>query len=390
MSGLDPRALALVPVMTEWRHDFHAHPETAYAETRTAAKVAELLRAFGWEVTTGLAGTGLVGTLVGSGGDSRVVGLRADMDALPIGESPGRAHGSTQAGRSHACGHDGHMAMLLGAAKILAERRNDVPGTVRAIFQPAEETEAGAKRMIEDGLFDRFPVDQVFGLHNWPLLEAGRFALRAGPVMASCDLFEIVLTGKGTHGAMPHLGRDVLAAAAHLVAAAQTIVARDIDPLEPAVVSVTQMQGGDTWNALPETVTLRGTARAFAKDVQDRIEERLGALVEGLARAFAIKVDFRYERRYPPTVNEPEATRLALAAAEVVVGAAGVETDPKPSMGAEDFAFMLERRPGAYAWLGSGAPGQAMLHNAAYDFNDAVLAAGASYWLALVGRFFRR
>lgn len=388
MSGVDPQALALVPAMTAWRHDFHAHPETAYAETRTAAKVAERLRAFGWEVASGLAGTGVVATLAGSGGDRRIIGLRADMDALPIAEIGGRPHGSQTPGRAHACGHDGHMAMLLGAAKILAERRGQLAGAVRAIFQPAEENEAGARRMIADGLFTRFPVDRVFGLHNWPLLEAGRFALRAGPVMASCDLFEIVLTGQGTHGAMPHLGRDVLAAASHLVAAAQTIVARDIDPLEPAVVSVTQMQGGDTWNALPETVTLRGTARAFKEAVQDRIEARLGALVAGLAQAFAVRADFRYERRYPPTVNEPAATRLAQAAAEAVAGEANVLTDPSPSMGAEDFAFMLAERPGAYVWLGGGAPGRAMLHNPAYDFNDAVLATGASYWLELVRRFF--
>lgn len=370
------------PEMTAWRRALHAHPETAFEEVRTAAFVAAKLRAFGFTVTEGLARTGVVGSL--SNGDGPAIGLRADMDALPIAEAGQIAHRSTVAGKMHACGHDGHTAMLLGAAQYLAASRQ-FRGTVHLIFQPAEENEGGGRVMVEEGLFDRFPVAAVYGLHNWPNMPAGSMALRAGPLMAACDAFEIIVEGKGCHGAMPHLGTDAIVAAAAIVGALQTVVSRSINPYDAAVVSVTQFSAGDTWNVIPEQAVLRGTTRSFRPDVQSIIAATLARVVSDTAAAHGCVARVDYRRQYPATVNEPAATAIAARAAMAVVGEERVELAPTPSMGAEDFAYMLQRCAGCYVWLGSGrSAGDAGLHNAHYDFNDAVLPIGASYWATLV------
>ena len=370
--------------MTAWRRDLHAHPEIGFEETRTAAVVADKLRAFGLdEVHTGLAKTGVVGVLkAGSGG--RAIGLRADMDALPIAEATGLPYASRTAGRMHACGHDGHTAMLLGAAKYLAETRN-FDGTVFFIFQPAEEMMAGGKVMIEDGLFERFPAEQVFGMHNWPRMPVGQFAMRPGPVMAAADRIAIELTGRGGHGAMPHFACDPVVAGAQIVSALQTIVARNADPIDRAVVSITQFHAGHTDNVIPQTATLGGTARSFSPEMRALIERRLGAIARGVGEALGVEVAVTYERGYPPTVNSEAETELAARAAAAVAGEANVDRAPAPVMGAEDFAFMLERRPGSYVFIGNGGGEDApMVHHPAYDFNDEVLPFGASYWSQLV------
>ncbi|TAN47445.1 MAG: amidohydrolase [Rhodospirillales bacterium] len=379
--SIDPGIAELIPEMTAWRHDFHAHPEIAWQEKRTSARLAELLGSFGYEVTAGLAGTGVVGTLKGRGQKS--VMLRSDMDALPIREeAPDRAHCSRNQGCMHGCGHDGHMAMLLGAAKVLANR-NDLSGTLHLLFQPAEENEAGARRLIEEGLFQRFPADAIFGLHNWPGMPAGTMGVRPGAMMASCDLFEIELSGRGTHAAMPHLGQDVILAAAQLVSSLQAIVSRETDPLDAAVVSVTVIEAGTTWNVMPSSARLRGTARALKPGTRDFLERRIGEIAKGLAQAFGLQVRLTYDRRYPPTINHEGETGIAAQAARLVVGETHLSTDIAPSMGAEDFAFLLAERPGAYAWLGAGREGMAGLHNPTYDFNDDILAIGASWWVAV-------
>ncbi len=385
--SIDPGIAELIPEMTAWRQDFHAHPEIAWQERRTSARVAELLGSFGYEVTTGLGGTGVVGTLRRSG--KRSVMLRSDMDALPIQEeAPDRPHCSKNQGCMHGCGHDGHMAMLLGAAKLLAQKDN-LSGTLHLLFQPAEENEAGARRLVEAGLFQRFPVDAVFGLHNWPGMPAGTMAARSGAMMASCDLFEIELSGRGTHAAMPHLGQDVVLAAAQLVSSLQAIVARETDPLDSAVVSITVIEAGSTWNVMPSSARLRGTARALKPETRDFMERRIGEIARGLAQSFGLQLRFTYDRRYPPTVNHESETGIAARAARLVVGEAHLKTDIAPSMGAEDFAFLLAERPGAYAWLGAGKEGMAGLHNPAYDFNDDVLAIGASWWVAVAQQALR-
>src|SRR6187401_2647807 len=299
--------------MTAWRRDIHSHPETAFEEVRTADVVAEKLKSFGLEVHRGLAKTGVVGVLR-SGTSKRAIGLRADMDALDVHETNEFDHKSTIPGKMHACGHDGHTVMLLGAAKYLAETRN-FDGTVYFIFQPAEENEGGGRVMVEEGLFDKFPVEGVYGMHNWPELPVGKMALRAGPLMGAYDIFEIVATGRGAHAAMPHLGRDPMPFAAHVINALQTIVSRNIHPLEAGVVSVTQVHGGDTWNVIPQEVVLRGTARSFRPDIQDLIERRMGEIVTGLASTFDMTATLRYERRYPATINTQAETQHALAAA---------------------------------------------------------------------------
>jgi len=381
-----PEVAALVPDMKAWRHHLHAHPETAFEETATSAFVADKLRAFGLEVHTGLAKSGVVGVLrAGDAPDDarHAIGLRADLDALPILERSGVAHGSKHAGKMHACGHDGHTTMLLGAAATLARSR-DFHGTAYFIFQPAEENEGGGRVMVEEGLFERFPMRAVYGMHNWPMLPAGTIALRAGPLMGAYDVFEIVATGKGSHAAMPDQGRDPMLFVAHTIQALQTVVSRNLHPLDAGVVSVTQVHGGDAWNVIPEEVVLRGTVRSFKPAVQDLIEQRLRTIVAGIAATFEMSAAIRYERRYPATVNAPEETRHALAAATAVVGAARVDTDPMPNMGSEDFAFMLQEKPGCYVWLGAGrGPGTPGLHNPHYDFNDDTLAIGASYWVTL-------
>ncbi|HJU17859.1 MAG TPA: M20 aminoacylase family protein [Stellaceae bacterium] len=371
------------PEMTAWRQRIHAHPETAFEEHETAALVAELLESFGIAVERGVARTGVIGTLKGSVPGSRAIALRADMDALPILEQNAFSHASQAPGRMHACGHDGHTAMLLGAAKHLAETRN-FAGTIHFVFQPAEENEGGARVMIEEGVLDRHPVEAVYGMHNWPGLPVGQFAVRPGPMMAAFDIFEIRVTGRGAHAAMPHLGVDPVVAAAQVVGALQTIASRNVHPLESAVVSVTQIHGGDTWNVIPETVVLRGTTRSFSPAVRDALEPAIRRIAEGVCNACGAQTAMHYERRYPPTINTAPETEIAAAAAASLVGDGNVQRDLLPSMGAEDFAWFLQNRPGAYIWIGNGAAeGGAMLHNPHYDFNDAILPLGASYWVRL-------
>ncbi|MDQ2103814.1 M20 aminoacylase family protein [Azospirillum isscasi] len=372
---------ALTADMTAWRRDLHAHPETAFEEQRTSDFVAEKLASFGLEVHRGLAKTGVVGLL--RNGEGPAVAFRADMDALHIHEQTNLPHASRNPGRMHACGHDGHTAMLLGAARHLSAKPN-FQGTIAFVFQPAEENEGGGRVMVEEGLFDKFPVDQVYGMHNWPGLEVGKIALRPGPIMAAYDIFELTLTGKGTHAAMPHLGTDTILAGTQIVNAWQTIPSRSVHPVDSAVVSVTQFHAGDTWNVLPATAVLRGTTRTFRKEVQDMVERRMGELAKAIAAGYGVEAELRYERRYPSTVNEAAATELARRAAAGVVGESGLDLDPMPSMGAEDFAFMLQQRPGCYVWVGAGpSDGGRNLHSPHYDFNDAVLPIGLSYWVRL-------
>jgi amidohydrolase len=372
------------PDMAAWRRDLHAHPETAFEERRTADVVARLLESFGVAVDRGLAKTGVVGTLKGDHPDGPAIALRADMDALHIHEKNGFAHASTHPGRMHACGHDGHTAMLLGAARYLAETRN-FAGRVHFIFQPAEENEGGARVMVEEGALERYPVQAIYGMHNWPGLSAGQFAIRPGPMMAAFDIFEIAVRGRGAHAAMPHLGVDPVVAAAQIVGGLQTIVSRTVNPLEGAVVSVTQIHGGDTWNVIPDEVVLRGTTRSFDPAVRDLLEPAIRRVADGVCLSLGAAMEMRYERRYPPTVNSAAETEIAAATAASLVGAANVRRDLLPSMGAEDFAWFLEQKPGAYIWIGNGAEAdQAMLHNPHYDFNDNILALGASYWARLV------
>ncbi len=381
---IDERIAALHAEMTAWRRDLHAHPETAFEEHRTSAFVAGKLGEFGIAVHRGLAGTGVVGTLEGRAGGGRAVALRADMDGLDVEERNDLPYRSTRPGKMHACGHDGHVAMLLGAAKYLAQTRN-FGGTVHFVFQPAEENEGGGRVMVDQGLFERFPVEAVFGMHNWPGLPAGRFAVQAGPVMAAYDVFEIVVQGRGAHGAMPHLGVDPVVVAAQIVTGLQTITSRTIDPLEAAVVSVTQIHGGDTWNVIPPEVTLRGTTRSLRAEVRELIEPAIRRVVEGICAAAGASASVRYERRYPPTINTPAEAELAARVAAAVAGEKGVIRDLPPSMGSEDFAFMLERRPGCYVRIGNGPrEGGRVLHSPTYDFNDDILPVGATYWVRLV------
>ena len=384
--NLVPEIASLVPDMRAWRHHLHAHPETAFEETATSAFVADKLRAFGLDVHTGLAKTGVVGVLRAGNAPADAlhsIGLRADLDALHIHEQSGVAHLSQNPGKMHACGHDGHTSMLLGAAATLA-RTKDFNGTVHFIFQPAEENEGGGRVMVEEGLFDRFPMRAVYGMHNWPQMPAGTFALRDGPLMGAYDIFEIIATGKGAHAAMPNESKDPMLFVAHAISALQTVVSRNLHPLDAGVISVTQVHGGDTWNVIPQEVVLRGTVRAFKPEMQDLIERRMRTIVAGVAAMFEMTASIRYERRYPPTINSAAETAHALAAASAVVGAAKVDTDPMPNMASEDFAFMLQAKPGCYVWLGAGrGPGTPGLHNPLYDFNDEALAIGASYWVTL-------
>jgi hippurate hydrolase len=380
--NLVPEIATLEAQMRAWRHHLHAHPETAFEEEATAAFVAGQLRSFGLDVHTGLARTGVVGVLR-NGSGPRAIGLRADLDALHIQEATGVPHASKHAGRMHACGHDGHTAMLLGAAQAMAQRRR-FDGTVCFIFQPAEENEGGGRVMVEEGLFERFPMESVYGLHNWPLKPLGTFATRVGPLMGAYDIFEIVATGRGAHAALPYLAKDPMPFAAHVVNALQTIVARNLHPQDAGVVSVTQIHGGETWNIIPEQVVLRGTVRTFRKDVQDLIESRLRTIVAGVAATFDMQATVRYERRYPATVNTAEETGHAVQAMRAVVGDANVDTDPVPEMGSEDFAFMLEAKRGCYVWMGTSEGERTVhVHNPRYDFNDAALPIGASYWVTL-------
>jgi amidohydrolase len=369
-----------------WRRDLHAHPETAFEEARTSDIVADKLSAFGIEVHRGLARTGVVGVLTGQGDSPRRIALRADMDALHIHELNEFAHRSRNAGKMHACGHDGHTAMLLGAARYLSETRN-FDGTVYFIFQPAEENEGGGRVMIEEGLFERFPAEQVFGLHNMPGMPAGSITLRDGPAMAAFDVFEITVAGQGAHGAMPHQGIDPVVISAQIVMALQTIASRRTDPMEPVVVSVTQLHTGDTWNVIPEEAVIRGTARAFRPEISQAVEQEMRHIAEGIAAAHGATARIHYERRYPALVNAARETELAAGVAKEVVGAENVNAQGEALMGSEDFAYMLQEKPGCYVWLGNGTdgePGGCAVHNPRYDFNDEIAVIGASYWARLV------
>ncbi len=375
----EPRFIAL-------RRDIHAHPELAFEERRTADLVARTLESAGIEVHTGLAHTGVVGVLK-NGTSPRAIGLRADMDALPIQEQNRFPHHSRHPGRMHACGHDGHTAMLLAAAEYLATTRN-FDGTIYFIFQPAEETVGGARVMIEEGLFERFPMQSVYGMHNWPGLPEGQFAVHSGPVMACSDQFDIVIRGHGAHAAFPHQGRDPVLAAAALAQALQGVVSRNLDPLDAAVLSITRLNAdGGAYNVIPEQAELRGTVRAFRPEVQDQVEAAMERICAGIAAAHGVQVSLNYQRGYPPTVNDAREAARCRAVLETLVGAENVRTDLRPSMGAEDFAYLLRERPGCYVWIGNGSgEGGCTLHNPHYDFNDAILTLGASYWVRLAER----
>ena len=379
------------PEMTAWRRDFHQHPELGFEETRTSGIVAAKLREFGVdEVITGIARTGVVGVIRGQGSSGRAIGFRADMDALPIEEATGKPWASRTPGKMHACGHDGHTTMLLGAAKYLAETRN-FDGTVYLIFQPAEENLAGAEVMVREGLFDRFPMERVFGMHNWPGAPEGTFLHASGPVMAAVANLEATITGRGAHGAMPHNGVDPILIASHVVTALQSIVARNVNPLEAGVVTVAHFEGGHTFNVIPESVRLRGTARWFLPVVGDLLEARFKEIVAGIAGAMGGRAECSFIRAYPATVNEPESTAIAARAAAAVVGEARAVPLPQPTMGGEDFSFMLNEKPGAYLFLGGGkGEGDAMVHHPLYDFNDAILPIGASWFATLAETVLRR
>ena len=372
------------PDMTEWRRALHAHPEICFEEVWTGDFIAKKLRSFGIEVTRGLGKTGVVGMLKGQGNSPRAIGLRADMDALPMPEENQFEHRSQIDGKMHACGHDGHMTMLLGAARYLAETRN-FDGTVYFIFQPAEEGGAGGKAMVDDGLFNQHPIQNVWGMHNWPGLPAGDVAVNTGACMASADHFAITLTGRGSHAAMPHQAIDPILAAASLIQALQMVVSRTTDPLDSAVLSVTMLNGGSAFNVIPDTVTLGGTARAMVASTRAAMEQKIRDISALTAKAHGCLVEVDWQPGYPPTVNtESEALRAA-DVARAVVGSNKVHVNMPPSMVAEDFAFMLEERPGAYIWLGAGEAVEGkMLHNTGYDFNDDILPVGASYWSQLV------
>ena len=380
--------------LTAWRRHLHAHPELGFQEHATAAFVAEKLREFGVdEVHTGIAETGVVGVIRSGSGD-RAIGLRADMDALPIHEETGLPWASVHPGLMHACGHDGHTAMLLGAARYLAETRN-FDGTVYLIFQPAEEVggenSSGGSRMVAEGLFDRFPAQRVFGLHNWPELPLGRFAMGAGPVMAAVDKFTITLRGKGGHAANPHQCRDPLLAGCQIVQALQSIVAREVDPIDNAVVSVTRFHCGEAFNVIAETAEIGGTVRTFKPATRTRIEQRLAAIAGSIGTALGVTATVAFERGCPPTVNDPEMSTLGADGAADIVGEAAVDRHAEPDMGAEDFAFMLEKVPGAYIWLGMGGAEEGRYcHTPIYDFNDEALPIGASYWARLAERLLPR
>ncbi len=371
--------------ITAWRRDIHAHPELMYDVHRTAASVAEKLKAFGCdEVATGLGRTGVVGVIRGQrepqAGRKPVIGLRADMDALPIEEATGAAYKSTHPGKMHACGHDGHTAMLLGAAKYLAETRN-FAGTAVVIFQPAEEGGAGAKAMINDGLMERFGIEEVYGMHNFPGMPVGEFSIRPGPLMASTDSLIIEIEGKGGHAARPHMTIDPVMIGAQIINQIQTVVARNVDPLQAAVVSICMFQAGTAENIIPQTAQLRGTARSLTPEVRDLLEKRLHDMVEGIARAHGGTAKLTYTRGYPVTRNHERQTAFAASVAAQVVGHDRVDTNMAPVMGGEDFSYMLEARPGAFIFVGNG--NSAGLHHPAYDFNDEVIPLGTSYWVRL-------
>jgi hippurate hydrolase len=375
------------------RRDIHAHPELGYQEERTAAFIADTLGRWGIAVHRGLGGTGVVGS-VRNGSTARAVGLRADIDALPITERNTFAHASVHAGRMHACGHDGHTAMLLAAARHLAAHRN-FDGTVYLIFQPAEEGGGGARAMIRDGLFERFPMEAMFGIHNWPGLPVGQFAIRSGPVFASSNDFKITIRGRGAHAAMPHNGIDPIPAACQMVQAFHTIISRNRPPLEGAVISVTMIRAGEATNVIPESCELRGTVRTFTIELLDLIEERMRRVAAATCEAFATSCEFEFRRNYPPTVNHARETAFTRAVLGELVGVENVG-EFEPTMGAEDFSYFLQAKPGCYFVIGNGdgthrsaghGGGPCMLHNPSYDFNDELIPLGGSMWVRLAERW---
>ena len=378
------RIKKLAPELVNWRRHLHAHPELAFEEKETAAFVAEKLRGLGLEVHEGIGKTGVVGVL--RHGNGPMVGLRADMDALPIKEATGVPYASKNAGVMHACGHDGHTTMLLGAARVLSEKPPS-NGTVLFIFQPAEEGEGGGKAMIEDGLFRNFPAASVYGLHNWPGIPEGQFAVHTGPVMAAFDTFEVIVEGQGSHGAMPHQGIDPIAISALLYQSWQLIVSRSVNPTDAAVISVTQIHAGDAWNVIPDAVVLRGTVRTLRSQTREMIKQQMSERADHICRAFGARAKFAWHPRYPATINTAaEAETARLTAADTASGS-DVLTDLAPSMASEDFAFMLGEKPGAYVWLGCGsAENGKNLHSARYDFNDGIIPIGVEYWVKLAHR----
>jgi len=368
--------ILMVPAMTEWRHFLHAHPETAFEEIQTSEFIAAKLSSFGIDVHRGLGNTGVVGTLRKGKASSKAIGLRADMDALDIAEENTFAHRSQTEGKMHACGHDGHVAMLLGAAKYISER-GKFSGTVHFIFQPAEENEGGGKAMVDNGLFDLFPCDAVFGMHNFPQLPEGFFATKPGPMMAAFDTFKIKVKGVGGHAARPHQTHDPIMASTHMIGMFQSIVSRNVN-------------AGTNYNVIPDTVTIMGTTRHFQPHVQDLVETRMNDIVRGVSVSMNVEAQLTYERRYPPVVNSDPETAAAIQAAADVVGNKNVLGNCPLVLGSEDFAFMLMKKPGAYIGIGAGEPrANGMLHQAGYDFNDALLPIGTAYWVSLVEKELR-
>jgi hippurate hydrolase len=382
-----PEIAANEAEIVAWRRDIHAHPELAYEEERTADFVAECLTEWGLDVHRGLATTGVVGTL--SNGDGPTVGLRADMDALPIQEENAFDYRSLHDGKMHACGHDGHTAMLLAAARYLAESRV-FEGTIRFIFQPAEEAAGGAKVMMDEGLLEHFPVQAVFGMHNWPGLDVGCFAMRPGPMMASLDCFDVTVEGRGAHGALPHQGVDPVHATAQVISALQSIVSRNVDPLQPAVISVTKVHGGDAHNVIPGKVLLGGGIRCFDREMRDLLRSRVVGVVEGVCAGLGARGSVEFISGYPAVVNGQAEIGMAAEVAASIVGTDNVDADSDPVLGSEDFAFMLEEMPGCYVFIGNGSgEGVRMIHNPGYDFNDEVATLGATYWVRLAQAFLR-
>lgn len=379
------------------RRDIHAHPELAYEEERTSELVAQKLTEWGIPVVRGLGGTGVLG-IIRQGSSERALGLRADMDALPVQEINRFPHASRHKGKMHACGHDGHTAMLLGAARYLSTERN-FDGTVYLIFQPAEEGGGGAKRMMDDGLFEKYPMQAVFGMHNWPGLATGSFGVTAGAMMASSNEFEVTVRGKGAHAAQPHKGIDPVMAAVHIAQAWQTVISRNCNPLDAAVLSITQIHAGSATNIIADQASLIGTVRTFNSATLDLIERRMRDIAMLTAQAFEATAEFRFHRNYPPLVNHAQETMLAIEVLQSIVGTEHVNTQIEPTMGAEDFAFMLQEKPGCYVFIGNGEGlhrseghglGPCNLHNASYDFNDALLPIGATYWVRLAEAFLRQ
>lgn len=379
------------------RRDIHAHPELCFEEQRTADVIAKKLTEWDIPLVRGLGVTGVIGILK-AGSSERAIGLRADMDALPVQEINDFPHASKHEGKMHACGHDGHVAMLLGAARYLSQHRN-FDGTVYVIFQPAEEGGGGARRMMEDGLFSRYPMDAVFGMHNWPGVPAGTFGVTAGPMMASSNEFEVVVRGKGAHAAQPHKGIDPIMVAIQIAQSWQTIVSRNKNPIDAGVLSITQIHSGSATNVIPDEATLIGTVRTFSTDVLDLIEQRMRAIAAHTANAFDAQVNFQFIRNYPPLINHATETAFAIDVMKTIVGDDNVDAQVEPTMGAEDFAFMLQEKPGCYVFIGNGEGahreaghglGPCNLHNPSYDFNDDLLPIGATYWVRLAESYLKK